>query len=225
MVAPGASPPVITGLATPDPTVRRMGYGAVRFTLADALDMVEQGILPEDATVELLDGVLVYRDRFDLRGSEIVEGARHNYVITSLGQLAPRINSGQRHLRTQSTLACSETHAPIPDGCILRGTLDDYPDRLPTAADALCVIEVADSSYERDVGEKLQGYARAGVEQYVIINLRNRTAEVYATPDRKAGTYPPPVVVREGEQLALRVGEQELFSVTLGDLLPRLRPA
>jgi hypothetical protein len=202
-----------------------MGYGAVRFTLDDALGMIEQGFLPEDSTVELLDGVLTYRDRFDLKGSEIVEGVRHNYVITALGLLAPRINSDRRHLRTQSTLVCSETHAPIPDGCILRGTLDDYADRLPTAADAFCVIEVADSSYERDVGEKLQGYARAGVEQYVIINLRNRTAAIYASPDRTAGTYPPPQVIHEGQALTLRAGEQDAFSVALSDLLPRARTA
>ena len=53
----------------PSAIVRRMGYGPVPFTVTDALSMVEQGIIPEDATVELLNGALTYRDRFDLRGS------------------------------------------------------------------------------------------------------------------------------------------------------------
>ena len=184
-----------------------MGYGPVRFTVRDALEMVEQGILPEDGTIELLDGSLVYRDRFDLRGSEIVEGAKHSYVIAALAQLAARINNDRRHMRTQSTLICSEAHAPVPDGTILRGTLGDYRDRLPNAADASCVIEVADSSYERDAGEKLIGYAQAGIAQYVIVNLRNRTAELYSTPDMAAGAYAPPQVVAERETLTLRVGE------------------
>jgi Uma2 family endonuclease len=197
-----------------------MGYGPVRFTVADALSMVAQGILPEDATIELLDGSLEYRDRFDLRGSEIVEGADHNYVVTALGELRSRINDARRHLRTQSTLVCSDAHAPVPDAVVLRGALADYRGRLPTAADAYCVIEVADSSYERDAGIKLAEYAKAGVPQYVIVNLRNRTAEVSANPDASVGTYPPPTVVGSEGSLALRIGEAEWFEVRLIDVLP-----
>jgi hypothetical protein len=197
-----------------------MGIGPVRFTVSDALEMVERGILPEDSTVELLDGELIYRDRFDLRGSEIAEGAGHSYVATALGDLRGAINDARRHLCTQSALVCTETHAPIPDGVVLRGTLTDYRERLPIAADTYCVIEVADSSYERDSGEKLAGYARAGVQQYIILNLRNRTAEVYTNPDAAAETYPPPQVIAEGDSLSLRVGEAEHFTVRLADVLP-----
>jgi putative restriction endonuclease len=208
------------GARTMNAVVQRMGIGPVRFTIHDALQMVERGILPEDATIELLEGELVYRDRFDLRGDHIVEGVRHNYVITALGDLQIRVNDGRRDLRTQSTLICSDTHAPIPDAVVLRGTLDDYSARLPSAADAWCVVEVADSSYERDTGEKLAGYARAGVAQYIVINLRNRTAEVYTHPDPAAGTYPAPRVVREAEILHMRVGEEEVFAITLSEVLP-----
>ena len=102
---------------------------------------------------------------------------------------------------------------------VLRGMLDEYTD-LATAADALCVVEVADASYERDAGEKLRGYGQAGVEQYVIINLRSRTAEVYTNPDRTTGGYPPPRVIGSDEVLPLRVGEEEPFPVLLSDVLP-----
>jgi hypothetical protein len=220
MVAPGhAQSPRLPG-QTPSPTVRGMGYGPVRFTLADALSMIEQGIIPEDSTVELLDGSIEYRDRFDLQGGEIVEGSRHNYVISALADLSTSINDSRRHLRTQSTLVCSDTHAPIPDGVILRGVRQDYRERIPAAADVFCVIEVADSSYERDIGEKLQGYAKAGVRQYVVINLRNRTAEVYTEPNVAAGTYGPPRIVGEDQVVEFRVGDADVFAVRLGDLLP-----
>jgi hypothetical protein len=197
-----------------------MGIGPVRFTIADAEEMVQCGILPEDSTVELLDGELVYRDRFDLRGDEIVEGVKHNYVISALGRLQVQVNTAARHLRTQSTLVCSETHAPVPDGVILRGTLEDYRERLPSAADAWCVVEVADASYERDSHEKLKGYARAGIAQYIIINLRNRTAELHTNPDTAAGTYPSPQILGEDADLPLRVGESEFISVPMSAVLP-----
>ncbi len=102
---------------------------------------------------------------------------------------------------------------------VLRGSLADYQD-LPTAADAYCVVEVADSSYERDTGEKRAGYALAAVAQYIVINLRNRTAEVYLQPDPASGTYGVSEVVAEGESLSLRVGTEEVFTSVLSDLLP-----
>jgi hypothetical protein len=55
MVAVGNNPTPLTL----SPLVTRMGYGPVRFTFKEALRMVEQGLLPEDACVELLDGALI----------------------------------------------------------------------------------------------------------------------------------------------------------------------
>ena len=102
---------------------------------------------------------------------------------------------------------------------ILRGTLESYAD-LPTAADAYCVVEVADSSYERDAGEKLAGYARAGIPQYVILNLRNRTAEIYTNPDVNAGTYAAQQVIPGDGILRLPVAESDWFAVSMSDVLP-----
>jgi Uma2 family endonuclease len=205
-------------------------------TIKDVQTMVKVGIVPEDASTELLHGVLVYTDRaatsdapvdprtyverFDLKGSRILEGADHNYVVSGLAELATSINSPLRHLRTQSTLVCSETHAPIPDAVILRGPRTNYRGQRPTAADAHCVIEVADSSYDHDAGEKLFGNACAGIQQYIILNLRNRTAEVYTHPDVAAGTYPPPQIISVEGTLLLRVGETETFAVAMRDILP-----
>ena len=107
---------------------------------------------------------------------------------------------------------------PEPDFAVIRGTLDEYTD-LPAAIDAFSVVEVAAASYERDTGEKRVGYARAGVAQYIVLNLRNRTAEVYATPS-SAGVYPPPQVVGEGQSLLLRVGENDFLPIPLTDILP-----
>ncbi len=102
---------------------------------------------------------------------------------------------------------------------ILRGSLNDYSD-LPHAADAFCVIEVADSSYERDAGEKLFGYARAGILQYIIMNLRNSMAEVYTAPNPAEGTYAARLIVSVEGKLPLRAGDDDFFEVPLLELLP-----
>jgi hypothetical protein len=202
----------------PGPMLERR-WKVAQFTRADAEALVRLGIIPEDASTELLSGVIVLKDRAACGQDSTMIGNDHTKVVERLSDLRVQINSGMRHVRSQQPIECSEIHIPEPDFMVLPGTLDDYSD-LPTAADAWCVVEVADASYERDASEKLRGYAWAGVGQYVIINLRNRTAEVYTEPDRAAGTYRVRRTIAAGESLALRVGDGDFFALPLSDILP-----
>jgi hypothetical protein len=224
MTATLTGPPPVTVLPPPSPPhdpVQAFRDGLFKFTSADAERMVKLGVLPEDSSVELLGGVFVHRDCGSSKGEPGVAGIEHDYVVRMIGKLDRHIDGPGRHLVTQLTLRLSDDYDPVPDAMVLRGPAIEYRARQPDAGDVLCLIEVADNSYARDAGEKLAAYARAGVPQYVIVNLRDRTAEVYAGPDPAAGTYPPPLVVRgDGGTLLLRVGEGETFSVELATLLP-----
>lgn len=191
----------------------------LRFTRGDVEVMVRAGVIPEDASTELLNGLIVFKDRSAVGQDPETVGIDHTKCVELLSDLRGRINSPARHVRSHQPLFCSETHVPEPDLMVLRGTLDDYSD-LPTSADAWCVVEVADGSYDVDAGEKLAAYARAGLGQYVIVNLRNRTAEVYAGPDAAAGTYATRRVVGEGEAVGLRMGAEEGVGVELRRVLP-----
>jgi hypothetical protein len=190
-----------------------------KLTRSDAEAMMRLGIIPEDASTELLNGLIVHKDRAAVGENPLMVGREHRKCVEQLSDLRIQIRSEVRHVQSQQPLVCSETHVPEPDFAVIRGTLDDYTD-LPTAADAWCVVQVADASYERDAGEKLRGYARAGIEQYIIINLRNRTAEVYTRPDREAGGYPRPTVIAADAALPIRVGTEEFFSVPMSQILP-----
>ena len=193
----------------------------VRFTVDDVQAMLRAGLLPEDATVELLDGCLVRVDRATVGGDPMAHSPGHRYSVRRLTALAADIDSPDRHVQIQLPLVCSPTQAPEPDFAIIRGPDTDYLDRLPTAADALCVIEVADSSLERDRDEKRPIYARAGVPQYIILNLRNRTAEVYADPDRANGVYGTASVLAIDDVLELRTGAGQTSAVVLACVLSR----
>jgi hypothetical protein len=190
----------------------------IQFTRADAEMLVREGIIPEDTSTELLNGFIVLTDRSAQREDPTMVGAAHRKAVEKLSDLRTQINSAQRHVETQQPLVCTESHVPQPDFMVLRGRLEDYSD-LPTAADAFCVVEVADSSYERDSGEKLTGYALAGIQQYIILNLRTKKAEVRTGPDMAAGIYGAPVEVALAEVVKLRVGENEWFEVLLSELL------
>lgn len=190
-----------------------------RFTHKEAQAMMRMGIIPEDASTELLNGMIVLKDRSARGEDPMTVGNDHRIGVERLSKLCKLIDGPARHVESQQPLVCSETHTPEPDFMVLRGTLNDYTD-LPTAVDAYCVIEVADASYELDRGEKLVSYARAGIEQYVIINLRNRTAEVYAGADADRAVYRSMQSVDAGGELSLRVGMNEFLAVPMRDVLP-----
>lgn len=195
-------------------------YQLVRFTVRDVQVLLQHGIIPEDASTELLNGFITLKDRGDSKEEGRLIGTKHMLCVKLLASLARQIETSARHVQTQQPLMCSDDNLPEPDFTVLRGNPKDYVGRYPTSDDAFCVIEVADSSYERDVGEKLHAYARGGVEQYVVLNLRVNKAEVFTKPDRSNGTYSSRVIVNADQMLELRVGANESIQIKLSDVLP-----
>ena len=64
---------------------------------------------------------------------------------------------------------------------------DEYRSGLPGPEDILLIIEVADSSVEYDQGGKSLLYARAGIQEYWIVNLPAQIVEVHRQP--RDGSY------------------------------------
>jgi hypothetical protein len=54
----------------------------------------------------------------------------------------------------------------------------------------------------------------------VILNIRNRTAEVYTGPDSSAGTYRSAQTLDPAGELSLRIGQEEFFGISMRDVLP-----
>ena len=69
---------------------------------------------------------------------------------------------------------------PEPDIAVVPGSIRDYATSHPTTAKL--IVEVADItlSYDREVKGSL--YAKAGITEYWILNLRDRHLEVYCDP-------------------------------------------
>ncbi len=92
-----------------------------------------------------------------------------------------------------------------------------YRNNHPVPSDVYLLIEVADSSLDRDLMEKLPRYARAGIPEVWIINLNDETIEVYRRPDFTA--YGSKTVLSAGD-----FAKPEVFpdvSIDIKDLLKR----
>jgi len=151
--------------------------------------MFAAGILREGEPLELIDGLVLHKDRSDQGGDPMSHGPRHASTLRRLQELEARLPLTAAHLRLQLPITLSEVHEPEPDGALVRGLAAAYEHRHPCGEDVLLVVEVADSSLDYDRTTKQRVYAAAGIPAYWIINLRQRTIEVYAQPDVATATY------------------------------------
>ena len=183
----------------------------------EALDRL--GFFSGDRQFELLDGVIVRKDRSDVGDDPMTVGYDHMLAVKLLATLDGRCATFGCHLQTQLPVVIPTLNEPEPDGAILRGTPRDYAGRKPGPEDILCVIEVSSSSLALDRGRKLRGYANAGIPQYVVENLPERVVEVYADPRPGTGRYATMTPHRTGT-IALNVGDGRTLDVDAADLLP-----
>jgi len=73
---------------------------------------------------------------------------------------------------------------PEPDLGVVQGRPGDYRESHP--ARVALAVEVAESSLEFDRERKGSLYARAGIDDYWIVNLVDRVLEVYREPEPDA---------------------------------------
>ncbi len=140
--------------------------------------MIEAGVFDEDERVELLEGVIV---------SGAPQNVHHALVVERLGD--PRFV----HLpdafviRCRLPLALSDADEPEPDVAVIARDAPRSRQQHPTSA--RLVFEVAADSLRKDRDIKAALYARAGIPEYVIVNLKDECLEVHRDPDRDAGRY------------------------------------
>jgi Uma2 family endonuclease len=180
--------------------------------------MIDEGILPEDTGVELLDGLIVRKDRGDAGGDPMTVGEQHGWVVQQLAHLGSRLDPQRLYLQTQQPIVIGGHGEPEPDAAIVLRPLRALGK--PTVADVSCVIEVAGTSLERDRTTKLRHYAHGGIPQYLIFDLAARAVEEHLEPDRGAGTYGRRAVHALGGSLRLRLEAGAELEVPVADLFP-----
>jgi len=126
--------------------------------------------------LELLDGVLVVREP---------QGSPHAAIVEKVGLVLAAAFGGGWHARRHSPLALGDFSEPEPDVAVVAGEPKDYIAAHPSTA--ALVVEVADSSLRLDRRFKAAIYARAGLREYWIVNLVDRTVEVHREPQAPAG--------------------------------------
>jgi len=180
--------------------------------------MLETGILRDGDPYELLNGMLVRKDRSAVGEDPMTIGHEHAWAVNSLVDLNSKLKRLGCYMQVQQPLSLPPYDEPEPDGAVIVGTYEDYRGRHPTAADVTCVIEVADASLNRDRTTKLRAYAGSGIAQYVIINLVDRLVEVYTEP--MAQRYGRSVTLGLKDRVEFAAAKGKRLAVAVRKLLP-----
>lgn len=210
------------GVITPQPshsTCRARRPRIVPLTVEQYHRMIEEGILSEDPSVELLNGLLVRKDRSSRKSRREKVSPEHCLLVCKLNRLAKEIDSSRQHLQCQGPLTIPPISEPEPDGAVVRGRAEDYAKAVPTASDALAVFEVADSSLEHDRTTKLRVYAGAGIPQYIIINIPDEQVELHTHPISAQQRYASVALLKTEQKLRLNLGGRK-FEIPVRKLLP-----
>ena len=203
-------PPVSERAHLPSVGIRSSLY---RLNVDQYERLVETGVLGTQP-VELIDGLLVRK-----------MGKRPPHVIAceaTRDLLLPLIPQGWR-LTVEAPIRVPEFDEPEPDLAIVRGTRAQYEDGHPGPADVGILIEVADTTLDRDRGEKESAYARGGVPVYWIVNLVDRQLEIGTGPTLDG--YRERRIVLPGETASLVLDGTEIGPIDVSAILPRDRSA
>jgi Uma2 family endonuclease len=158
------------------------------FTREEFYRLGEEGIFRPDERVELIEGVIYTMPP---------PGPEHCADVSDLSQVLRAVFGVEYMVREEKPVTLP-TGEPLPDIAVVVSS-PEYRKRQPGAADIRLIVEVAASSQKFDRATKVALYAKSGIADYWIVNLRERRIEVYREPD--GATYKSVQVFGPGESV------------------------
>jgi Uma2 family endonuclease len=177
-------------------------------------------VLPEGLPIELIDGLLVRKDRSSKENKGTNHSPRHAGSVARIQRyLDQRMLAYDGHARCQLPVTLTDDSEPEPDVALVAGPPGAYETRHPGPADILAAVEVADSSLAFDRSVKQRLYATARIPTYLIVNLIDRQIEVYEAPDATRGRYAQRTDFKPGETAQLPLRGSEPIELPIVDIL------
>jgi Uma2 family endonuclease len=161
-------------------------------TVTEYHRLAETGVLTEDERVELIAGVIVPVSPI---------GPVHATSVTRLNTFLVRTIGDSFEIRSQNPVRLNSLSEPEPDVAVLQPR--SYREALPTPADVVLLIEVADSSLAVDHGTKLPLYAAAGIAEVFLVDLIGELLERHTEP--QDGNYRRIITAGRGATIASAV--------------------
>jgi Uma2 family endonuclease len=121
--------------------------------------------------VELIEGRLMVHSP---------QNPPHSAGVDRVAEVLRGVFTSGYWVRMQLPLDLGQTTEPEPDISVVLGSRDQYAQQHPTSA--VLIVEVSDTTVSYDRRRKGSLYARAGIQDYWLVNLVRRRLEVYRVP-------------------------------------------
>lgn len=156
-------------------TQRRDGIApsARLFTVREYYHLAEVGIFNPDERVELIKGEILVMSP---------QGPRHASATTRANNTFGRLLGESVVVRTQAPIHIDKHSEPEPDVTLAIPDLNEYSDHHPAPKEILFVMEISEATLDYDRTTKSRLYAKAGIIQYCILNIKTRELEDYRSP-------------------------------------------
>ena len=167
----------------------------------------EAGFL-DDGRYELLEGEIV----------RTVANEIHNYVCLEVFHALLAVY-GREFVRMEGSLIANQWSEPVPDLTVTTiPRVELVRSGKPTGAQIRLVVEVSDTSCLRDRVQKARIYATAGVPEYWVVDINERTVLVHRTPS--GDTYTQVETWGENDSLPLPSAPPGTKPLVIAQLLP-----
>ena len=134
-------------------------------------ELVDSGVL-EGKSIELLEGNIVEMSP---------EGIEHSYTNQSVSDYFRELLKGKAHVREAHPITLDNSE-PEPDIAIVELPTTIYRQHHPFPQNIYLLIEVSNRTLSKDREQKTITYARNGIPEYWIIDLKNRKLIVHTQP-------------------------------------------
>lgn len=203
----------VTRTRTDAPESARDGVRLYKLDVRQFQKMIDAGVFPDGARVELLGGALA---------EQMTKNPPHDYTVGALRIALQSLLTPAHVVREEKTVILGPYWRPEPDVAVAVGPLRRYRQVHPHLKDLVFLVEVSESTYVDDRGLKWVGYAGAKVLHYWIVNLEKRVVEVYSNPIGRGKTarYRDSARYAEGDSVPVVVDGRELGAIAVSDILP-----
>jgi Uma2 family endonuclease len=149
---------------------KRAGVQRRRWTREEYYRLGELGFF-RGQRVELIEGELLVQSP---------QSPLHANEVDRVYWLLVRVFGAECWVRARGPTDLDQLSEPEPDVSVVAGSRADYVQAHPMTA--VLIVEVSDSTLSYDRGRKASLYARAGIDDYWLVNLVDRRIEVYRDP-------------------------------------------
>ena len=163
-----------------------------RWSVEDYHKLSEFGLLDPNERTELISGQIVIM---------AAKGTPHVVTLQLLAQQLDNFLQDQSYFaRTQDPIQLDDLSEPEPDLVIVKGDILTYTDHHPYPEDIQLIVEIADTTLQKDCEVKDKLYAQSNIAEYWVVDLKNRQLHIFQQPTQ-AG-YNSHLILREDNQIS-----------------------